>query len=167
MFPCDSAHASFSGVVTTIGPRLIEGLVETSPARPRHPVQATGTAGRLRRSACSPLCHSLREDNQGDCLDRASACPGEVCPRREPTLRRRRPAVPVAYDTASWTGWERLYKPFDQRSIFYRADSPRAIVPRHPPTPPLPPPPHPAAASAPPRPPPSLHGAPRPEARRR
>src|ERR1700709_613497 len=85
MFPCDSAHASFSGVVTTIGPRLIEGLVETFPARPRHPVQATGTAGRLRRSACSPLCHSLREDNQGDCLDRASACPGEVCPRREPT----------------------------------------------------------------------------------
>src|ERR1700710_446911 len=52
MFPCDSAHASFSGVVTKIEPRLIEGLVETFPARPRQSVQATGTAGRLRRSAC-------------------------------------------------------------------------------------------------------------------
>src|ERR1700709_2322230 len=37
------------------------------------------------------------------------ACPGHAGPWLRYTLRRRRPAVPVAYERLSWTGWERLY----------------------------------------------------------
>src|SRR4029077_2147313 len=64
------------------------------------------------------LSHRSRKPKTGDRCDRASSCPGEICPRQRPTLRRRRPAVPVTCHAVSWTGWERLYKPFDQRLIF-------------------------------------------------
>jgi hypothetical protein len=40
------------------------GYVETHPARPRHPWQATGTAGRLRRRACGSTGHGRREGNR-------------------------------------------------------------------------------------------------------